>query len=116
MDLRRRRLKLSDIEACVELVTRHPEFLTLYRSEREALSEVLKRLVSSLSFFGVVLEAVERDHVEIVGVGAVAFLTNDFVASAKRAPFFWLGPTIIQRMLEGESPVLSDPELLRANA
>lgn len=116
MDFRRRRMKLSDIDACVGLLAQHPEFIKLYGGEREPLRAVLRRLLTSLGFFAVVLEVVEPDQVKMFGIGAIAFLTDDFVATAKTAPFFWLGPTIIQRLLKGESPVLSDRELLHASA
>jgi len=108
-------MKLSDIDACVELLARHPDFLSIYGGQREPLRAVLKRLVTTLGFFGVVLEAAEASHIEMFGVGAVAFLTEDFASAAKAPPFFLLGPTILQRLLKDESAVLSDKELLRAS-
>lgn len=109
-------MKPSDIDACVELLAQHPEFPILYGRQREPLRAVLNRMLNSLGFFAVVLEAVEANRVEMFGIGAIAFLTDDFVATAKTEPFFWLAPAIIQQLLKGGSPVLSDPELLRANA
>ena len=109
-------MKLNDIDACIDLLARHPEFPTLYGSQREPLRAVLRRLLASLGFLAIVLEAVDSNQVEMFGVGAVAFLTDDFASAAKSSPYFWLGPTIIQRLMGGESPVLSDEAFLRAAA
>ena len=65
---------------------RHPEFATLYGSQREPLRAVLRRLLNSLGFLAIVLEAVDSNQVEMFGVGAVAFLTDDFASAAKSSP------------------------------
>src|ERR1700739_2226753 len=116
MNFRRRRMKVSDIDACIDLLARHPEFPTLYGSQRGPLRSVLQHLLTSLGFLAIVLEAVDSEHVELFGVGAVAFLTDDFASAAKSSPYFWLGPAIIQQLLNGDSPLVSDKEFLCAGA
>jgi hypothetical protein len=59
---------------------------------------------------------VERGRVTLAGVGVGVFVRDDFVRELKAPPQFWAGPELTRRILNGNSPVLSDQEVREANS
>jgi DNA-binding CsgD family transcriptional regulator len=116
MNLRRRPMKHADIDQCMELIARHPDFASLYGGQREPLGEILKRLIGTRGFLTTVIEEIGGQRAQMLAVGAVAFLNAEFVKKAKRSPFFWIAPTLIHELLEGNTPILSDTDVCRENA
>jgi hypothetical protein len=49
-------------------------------------------------------------------VGVSVFVQDDFLSEMKQPPHFWLGPELIRRMTQGESPLLSGKQLREANS
>jgi len=116
MNLRRRPLKRSDISVCIDLLAAHPEFTALYQGRRELLQSVFDKIVGSAGFLAFLFESTENQQSKPLGVGALAFLTDEFVKHAKQPPFFWIGPRVVSDLASGKSPILSDESVLRAGA
>jgi DNA-binding CsgD family transcriptional regulator len=115
MNLRRRLMKHSDVDQCVNIFAEHPDFILQYGGQRRPLRNTLERLVGTEGFLAFVFEEVTGQRVELLGVGGIAFLNDEFVNEAKKPPYFWIAPTLMHRLLEGESPILSNTEVCRAN-
>ncbi len=63
-----------------------------------------------------VFEAIEENRVHLAGVGVGVFVRDSFLRELKTPPQFWFGPVLVQRILDGDSPVLSDQEVRAANS
>jgi hypothetical protein len=52
----------------------------------------------------------------MLGIGASAFVSNQFLHALKTPPLRWIGPEITDRVMRGDSPLLSDKEVRMANS
>jgi DNA-binding NarL/FixJ family response regulator len=108
-------MKHTDIDQCVDVFAQHPDFILQYGGQRGALRSILERLIGSEGFLAFVFETTEGQQIEMIGVGGIAFLNDEFVTHAKKPPYFWIAPTLMRRLLAGDTPILSDTEVCRAN-
>jgi hypothetical protein len=108
-------MKHSDVDQCVDIFAEHPDFILQYGGQRRPLRDTLVRLIGTEGFLAFVFEELAGQHVELLGVGGIAFLNDEFVNQAKKPPYFWIAPTLVHRLLEGDSPILSNTEVCRAN-
>jgi DNA-binding NarL/FixJ family response regulator len=115
MKFRRRPMKHSDVDQCVGIFTEHPDFILQYGGQRRPLRNILKRLIGTEGFLAFVFEEIYEHRVELLGVGGIAFLNDEFVNQAKKPPYFWIAPTLTHRLLEGIAPILSDTEVCKKN-
>jgi hypothetical protein len=60
------------------------------------------------------LDRAEGDR--LVGLAVSVFVTDDFVQQAKTHPLFWIGPDLIRRMTQNESPILERGAIRRGNS
>ena len=109
-------MKTADVPACIELLAEHPDFRKLYAGARDRLCATLEKALQSAGFLAFWFETAVANRPQPLGVGAVAFLADDFVHRAKQPPFFWIGPALVHDLLDGPSPIVSDDELLRSGA
>jgi DNA-binding NarL/FixJ family response regulator len=109
-------MTLQDIDSCVEMVAAQPDFRLQYGEQREPLTKALRGLVGSEGFRAYVFEENRPSGNYHLGVGAFVFLTDEFTAEAKKAPFFWVGAELVRRLLLGERPFLSDDEVRIQNS
>jgi hypothetical protein len=63
-----------------------------------------------------VFEAIEGNTVQILGAGICTFVTDDFLREIKTPPLTSATPHLLRRMQQGNSPVLSDEQVLAANS
>jgi hypothetical protein len=63
-----------------------------------------------------VIEEVNRSHATICFVGVSVFVSDDFVRELKTSPLFWFGPELAKRILRGDSPLLFDKQVRKANS
>jgi hypothetical protein len=63
-----------------------------------------------------VFEAVEGTTVRILGAAISTFVTDDFLREIKIPPLTSATPHLLRRMKQGDSPVLSNEEVLAANS
>ncbi len=108
-------MKRSDIDRCVDVFEKQPDFETTYGGQKEALRQTLKRIVGLEGFLAFLFEVILEEEVQLLGVGGIAFLNSEFVDRAKQSPYPWIGPTLMQQLLAGETPLLSDSEVRREN-
>jgi DNA-binding CsgD family transcriptional regulator len=114
--LRYRPLRPIDVCECVEIVRAHPTLGPQYGSGITDLQTVWLSLMGREAFRAVVFEDAEDSQIRIMGVGVSVFVSHEFLLELKTPPFFWAGPEMIKRVLRGESPLLSDKQVRRANA
>ena len=115
MNLRRRPMKHSDVAQFLDIFSEHPDFILLYSGQRGPLQNTLERLIETEGFLAFVFEEMAGRRIEMLGVGGIAFLSDEFVNHAKKPPYFWVAPTLMHRLLGGDTPILSDTEVCRAN-
>jgi hypothetical protein len=104
-------MRRSDIDRCVDVFAKQPDFEAAYGGQKESLRQTLKRIVGMEGFLAFLFEVIEEQEVQLLGVGGIAFLGSEFVNRAKTAPYTWIGPTLMQQLLSGETPLLSDAEV-----
>jgi hypothetical protein len=63
-----------------------------------------------------VFEAIEGKTVRTLGAAICTFVTDDFLREIKTPRLPWATPLLLRRMEQGNSPVLTDDEVLRANS
>jgi hypothetical protein len=115
MTVRGRPAKPNDIRKCVGIVAAHP---VLRRRYAEILSDLPKVMLSLLSreAFSCMVVAEEGATSQILGGAVSTFVQESFFREIKMPPSFWGTPEIVRRELKGQSVILSNSELLRANA
>jgi DNA-binding NarL/FixJ family response regulator len=116
MALRFRPMRSKDVQECVEIVRAHPLLGPQYGSAIIDLPSVWLRLLGREAFRAVVFEDAKNSQVRRVGVGVSVFVSDDFLSELKTPPFFWIGPELTKRLLNGNSPLLSDKQVRQANA
>ena len=115
MNLRRRPMKHSDVDQCVDIFAEHPDFILQYGGQRGPLRNTLERLIGTEGFLAFVFEDIAGQKVELLGVGGIAFLNDEFVDQVKKPPYIWIAPTLMHRLLRGDTPILTNSEVCRAN-
>lgn len=109
-------MRSRDIPVCAAIVASHPILGPRYGEALVHLAAVWEKLLAGDSLVAEVFEEISEGHPVVLGAGIAAFVTDDFVRELKRPPHFWLGREIVLRSARGQSPVLSDKELQRANS
>ena len=116
MTLRWRPMKPKDVAGCAALIASHPVIGPRYGPALKDLSRAWLRLLGSEAMTTAVFEEVENGRVNLAGVGVGVFVHDEFVREVKARPQFWIGPELVKRILQGNSPVLSDHEVRQANS
>jgi hypothetical protein len=116
MPIRSRRMRSQDIPICTAIVARHPVLGPRYGEALAHLAAVWEKLLVGDGLIAEVFEEVSEGRSVVLGAGIAAFVTDDFVCELKKPPHFWLSREIVLRSALGQSPVLSDKELQRANS
>jgi DNA-binding CsgD family transcriptional regulator len=116
MKFRRRPMQPGDVEKCLELITDHPDFTLQYGGQTQLLRKVLQQLLGSDGFLARIFEVVDGDEVKLLGLGGIVFLTEEFVARAKKPPHFWIAPELMRELLGGKQPHLSDLNIKADNS
>jgi DNA-binding CsgD family transcriptional regulator len=115
MAIRGRPAQPGDIRKCVEVVCAHPVLRHRYAEILADLPYVMESLRGREAFACTVFEEVEQ-FPRILGGSVSTFVQESFFREIKTPPSFWGTPEIVRRELKGESVILSDSEVLRANA
>ncbi|HEY0703107.1 MAG TPA: hypothetical protein VGD60_10095 [Candidatus Acidoferrales bacterium] len=109
-------MKPKDVAGCAALIAAHPVIGPRYGSARKDLGSAWLRLLGSEAMTTAVFEEVENGRAQLAGVGVGVFVHDEFVREIKTRPQFWIGPELVKRVLNGNSPVLSDHEVREANS
>lgn len=116
MGLRYRPMRPKDVRECAEIIAAHAVIGPRYGSAIADLRPAWRRLLSCEAKRATVFEQVERSQATICAVGVSVFVHDDFVRELKTPPLFWFGPELVKRILRGDSPILSDKQLQKANS
>src|SRR5260370_31089107 len=116
MAVRFRSMRPNDVQECVEIVAAHPLLGAQYGSGIGDLRSAWLSLLGREAFRAVVFEDVKDSQVQIMGVGVSVFVLDDFLVELKTPPLIWIGPELTKRILCGNSPLLSDKQVRKANA
>ena len=115
MALRWRPLHTEDVGACTEIVATNPVIRSRYGSTIGDLGRAWLRVLGSGAMTNAVLEEVESGRPMICGVGVAVFVSDEFIRELKTSAF-WFGPELVKRVLSGNSPVLSNQQVRKANS
>ena len=99
-----------------KIIAAHPAIGPRYGSAIKDLSRAWLRLLGSEAMTTAVFEEVDRGRVNLAGVGVGVFVRDEFIRELKTPRQFWVGPELTKRVLNGNSPVLSDKEVREANS
>jgi hypothetical protein len=116
MALRWRTMESDDVPKCAEVILVHPVIGPRYGRARKDLARAWAHLLGRQAMTTAVFEEIDRGHVNLAGVGVGVFVRDDFVRQLKTRPQFWFGPELVKRVLNGDSPVLTDREVREANS
>ena len=116
MKLRHRDMQPGDIPECVDMVANHPVLGPRYGPAIKRLPEAWHRIRHCEAGKDSVIHASEGSDAPICFFGVSVFVRDDFLHEMKKPPHFWIGPELTRRMMEGESPLLTDKQLREANS
>ena len=116
MSLRWRPMEPKDVARCAEIIAAHPVIGARYGPAIKDLDRAWLHLLDSEAMTTAVFEEVERGRANLIGVGVGVFVHDEFVRELKTPPQFWFGPELTKRVINGNSPVLSDKEVREANS
>jgi DNA-binding CsgD family transcriptional regulator len=108
-------MRAKDVRECVAVVAGHPVNGPRYADALKDLRAVWLELLGRAALRAVVFEDAQQSRTNIIGVGVSAFVSDEFLRSLKRPPFPWLGPDLTRRIARGDSPLLSDHAVRKAN-
>jgi hypothetical protein len=109
-------MKPNEVAGCAELIGAHPVIGKRYGSAIKDLARAWLHLLGSQAMTTAVFEEVEKGRAVLAGVGVGIFVRDEFVRELKKPRQFWFGPEISKRILNGNSPVLSEKEVREANS
>ena len=117
MTIRHRPMEPKDVPECAQIVAAHPVIGPRYGSRIGDLSKAWMRLLGCEAANGAtVFQADDGPRAPICCAGFSVFVSDDFVREIKAPPLRWIGPELAERILGGNSPVLSDSECRAANS
>jgi hypothetical protein len=116
VSLRWRPMKPKDVAGCADIIASHPVIGPRYGPVINHLGRAWLHLLDSHAMTTAVFEEVEKGRVSLAGVGVGVFVRDEFVRELKTQRQFWFGPELAKRVLNGNSPVLSDEEVREANS
>ena len=116
MALRYRPMQPTDVGNCVQVLAKIPAIGCRYGSAIDNLRAAWERLFGCEAMVTAVYEDVDGPRITMWGVGVGVFVHDDFVRALKAPPLFWVGPELAKRVVQGNSPVLSDNDVRKANS
>lgn len=116
MGIQWRPMRPKDVRGCAEIIAAHPVNGARYRDEIGCLHNVWLSLLGREAFRAVVFESVDiSQRAALIGVGVSAFVSDAILTRIKTPPYRWVGRELVQRMVEGDDPLLSDQQVRHAN-
>ena len=114
--IRGRPMRPRDVSGAVRLIAAHPVAAARYGDTLRHLHAAWLKLLGSHGFQGMVWEEVRGSQVGLLAAGTSLFVAEAFVQELKSEPLFWIGPEIARRVARGQSPVLSDHDVVAGNS
>jgi len=108
-------MRAKDVRECVGVVAAHRLIAPRYGKALNDLRTAWLGLLGREAFRAVVFENSQLSRTNIIGVGVSAFVSDEFLCLVKKPPFSWAGPELTRQIARGESPLLSDRAMRKAN-
>lgn len=114
--IRHSSLQLEDISTCVEIVAGHPVLGPRYGPALDHLGSAWRQLLHSDAFLSLVTQETAPGPSKTLGIEVACFITDEFANQIAKPPLRWIGPELVDRVLHGPSPILTDAEVRVANS
>ncbi|MGC1386062.1 MAG: hypothetical protein WA823_19985 [Candidatus Acidiferrales bacterium] len=114
--IRHNLMQLEDMSACVEIIAAHPVLGPRYGPALDHLESAWRPILRSDAFFGLVFKETAPGMSRTLGAQIACFITDQFAAEIVTRPLKWIGPKLVNRVLSGPLPILTDAEVRRANS
>jgi hypothetical protein len=116
MSVRYRSLLPQDVPSLVTQVSTHPILGARYGSLIDDFGEAVSCSLGRNYEVACAFEEVDGSGTRFLGAGLAVFVTAAFLGEVKTTPRFWVGPELVNRILHGASPLLSDGDVRAANS
>jgi hypothetical protein len=109
-------MQVEDISTCVEIVAAHPVLGPRYGSGLDHLESAWRQVLGSDAFFALAIKETAPGLSKTLSAQVACFITDTFAAEIVTRPLKWVGPELVNRILSGTSPILTDAEVRLANS
>src|ERR1700722_6536701 len=116
MTLRRRPMMPGDISECMEIIAKHPVLGPRYGSRIAQMGKAWLLLLGCAAVQAAIAQTGDGPGAPICFFGASVFVDDEFLREIKTPPLRWLAPELAQRVLRGDSPVLTGRQIREANS
>jgi len=117
MPLRYRPMRPEDVPKGLHILAEHPILAPRFGQTINDLVEALAAVSGFDSVRGVTLEEIASNgQSNLLGVHIIGFVTDEFIARVKTAPYFWIGPEVTRLTSEGKTPFVDNATLRKANS
>lgn len=116
MNVRHRAMQPKDLRKCAEQLAAHPILRRRYGDLLERFPSAVGRVLGQDSLSAVMFEESRAPVPRFVGFGMAVFVGDDFLREVKTTPSFWIAPKLVERIVGGRSPLLSNAEVREANS
>jgi hypothetical protein len=114
--VRYRLMQPDDVCESAEIIAKHPVIRSRYGDLIADLPAVWLSLLDCEAVFARVFQAKEGPRTPICFVGVSVIVNDDFVHELKTPPHFWPGAELTRRILQGDSPLVSEKQLREGNS
>src|SRR6516164_9723403 len=111
-----RPMQVKDVREAARTTAAHPILAARYGPRLAGLERVWMGLLRLDATVCSVFEERRRAGVLMMGAGFATFVSEGFVREMKSPPPRWIGREVMDRTLQGQSPVLSNGKLREANS
>lgn len=116
MSVRYRSLVKEDVPSLVAQVAAHPVLGVRYGESIVDFGDAVARTLDRNYEIACAFEEVAGPRTRFLGAGLAAFVTPEFLRHVKTTPGLWVGPELVNRILRGPNPLLSDREVRDGNS
>jgi len=109
-------MQLGDIPECVSVLLKHAVVAQRYGPAIGHLAEAWRRLLPTGPSLATVFHAGDNERAPVCFFGFSVIVHDDFVREIKTPPQFWVGPELTRRVIQGQSPVLTDKQIRESNS
>jgi hypothetical protein len=109
-------MQLEDMSPCVEIIAAHPVLGPRYGPCLGHLESAWRPFLHSDAFFALVSKETASGMSKTLGAQIACFVTDKFANDIATRPLKWIGPELVNRVLSGPSPILTDAEVRLANS
>lgn len=114
--IRHRPLQFEDISTGVHIIAAHPVLGPRYGRSLAHLESAWRHVLGSDAFFSLAINETAPGFSKTLSAQVACFITDKFATEVVTRPLKWIGPELVNRILSGPSPILTDAEVRLANS